>query len=331
MSPPALAAHAAAVTVGSISHLVYFRSGEHHLYGMRYVFFGMGIILASAFAQSYCLHLTIGAALAQTSLVVGSYLIGLYSSLVIYRVFFHPLRSFGGPYGCRISSAWFATYLAKSDAFRQLESLHHRYGDFLRIGSNDISIAHPQAVQAVHGLGSKCRKAAWYDLTHPMVSLQSTRNKTLHDQRRRVWSSAFGDRNLRDYEERMAQYRAMLIKSIDQSGGRPIDISKWFNLYTFDVMGDLAYGSSFEMLKTSKEHDAIRLLNAGLKPLAFMLPMWFFRVMTAIPGTTREWREFITYCIGQLEQRMQVHLSPLLVSLASYHTDQDLVFAADQK
>ncbi|KAK2756652.1 hypothetical protein FQN54_005097 [Arachnomyces sp. PD_36] len=207
-----------------------------------------------------------------------------------------------------ISSAWFATYLVKQDAFRQLEKLHRKHGSFLRIGSNDLSVSHPQAVHAVYGNGSKCRKAAWYDLTYPMVSLQSTRDHTLHSQRRRVWSAAFGDRNLRDYEKRMAQYRAVLLNAIGQSNNCPMDMAKWFNLFTFDVMGDLAFGSSFRMLETSKEHEAIRLLNFGLKPLGFMFPMWFFRFMTGVPGMARNWWKFIDYCTSQLESRMQMKI-----------------------
>lgn len=81
-----------------------------------------------------------------------------------------------------------------------------------------------------------------------MVSLQSTRDKALHGQRRRVWSGAFGNRSIRGYEKRMTPYRSLLLQAIERSRERPMDMTKWFNLYTFDVMGDLAFGSSFRML-----------------------------------------------------------------------------------
>ncbi|KAJ5490298.1 Cytochrome P450 [Penicillium expansum] len=157
-----------------------------------------------------------------------------------------------------------------------------------------------------------------------MVSLQSTRDKPLHDQRRRIWSGAFGDRNLRDYEKRMVQYRALLVKAIDKSENQPIDMAKWFNLYTFDVMGDLAFGASFNMLETSKEHEAIRLLNSGLTPLAYMLPMWFFRFMTAIPGMARDWWRFRSYSTSQMEKRikMKPNTPDIMSSLLKHSGDQ---------
>ncbi|KAJ5517182.1 hypothetical protein N7527_008742, partial [Penicillium freii] len=161
----------------------------------------------------------------------------------------------------------------------------------------------------IYGAGSKCRKAAWYDLVHPVVSLQTTRDKSLHDQRRRIWSGAFGDRNMRDYEKRMVRYRALLVKAIDETKNQPFDVTKWFNLYTFDVMGDLAFGASFGMLETSREHEAIRLLNSAMTPLAYMFPAWFFRLMTGIPGIARDWWKFISYCTSQMEERIKVKSS----------------------
>lgn len=293
---------------GVVSHLGFFRFGEHHLRAMRYILTAVTIFVFSVFAQNHLFQLSFLTAAYNSASLAGWYFAGLYSSLIIFRVFFHPLRNFPGPLGCKISSAWFSSYLGKRDAFRQLQKLHQQHGKFLRIGSNDLSITHPEAVQAIYGSTSKCRKAPWYDLTPATVSLQSTRDKKLHSQRRRVWSTAFGDRNLRDYEQRMAGYRALLVKAVEQSSGRPMDMAKWFNLYSFDVMGDLAFGSSFHMLETSKEHYAVALLNDGLKPLSYMLPPWIFRFVTAIPGATRDWWRFIGYCNMRLDERMKVSL-----------------------
>ncbi|KAJ8123663.1 hypothetical protein ONZ43_g442 [Nemania bipapillata] len=291
--------------VGVTSHLAFFRVGEHHLYSSRYVLAAITAFVLSIFIHSYFFQLSSRIATFRTLVIASSYFGGLYSSLVLFRVFFHPLRNFPGPLGCKVSSAWFATYTRKQDAFRQLLKLHQKYGQFLQIGSNDLSIAHPRAVQAIYGLDSKCRKADWYDLTHPMVSLQSTRDDGLHSHRRRIWSTAFGHRNLVDYDERMAWYRELLVKAIEDSDGRSMDVTKLFKSYSFDVMGELAFGRSFGMLETNEEHEAVKLLNAGLFALGYKLPMWFFRLVTSIPGATKDWWGFISYCISQLEARME--------------------------
>lgn len=306
----------AALAAGVFSHVAYFRIGEHHLYGNRYALSIAAILALYSSAQVYLFQAPVDVSVLASFLLVSAYLCGLYSSLALYRVFFHSLRNFPGPFGCKLSSLWFATYLTKQDAFRQLSTLHETHGAFLRIGSNDLSISHPKAVQVVYGLGSKCRKAIWYDLTYPMMSLQSTRDSSMHAQRRRIWSAAFSDKRLNGYEKRMSQYRALLVNAIEQLEGHPMDIAKWFNLYTFDVMGDLAFAKSFGMLETNKEHDAIKLLNSGLSGLAFQFPMWFFRVVIGIPGMARDWWGFIRFCHDQVENRIQASQTPMNMNAA---------------
>ncbi|KAI1363787.1 cytochrome P450 [Xylaria arbuscula] len=295
----------AALAAGVTSHLAFFRIGEHHLYGTRYIQAALTICAISTAVDSHFYEIPVRAAALRTLAVFSSYLGGLYSSLIVYRLIFHPIRAFPGPIGLKISSAWFATYLRRQDAFRQLEILHKKHGNFVRVGSNDLSIAHPKAVQAIYGVGTRCRKADWYDLTYPRVSLQSTRDDALHSRWRRVWSTAFGDRHLRDYEERIVQYRARLVKVLEDSAGDSLDMTRWFANYSFDVMGELAFGRSFDMLETSIEHETIKLLTAGSAALSFKFPMWFFRVMIGIPGAARSWWAFMSYCISQLDNRIQ--------------------------
>ncbi|GAW25695.1 putative cytochrome P450 [Rosellinia necatrix] len=209
----------AALVAGITSHVAFFRVGEHHMYGNKCILASIAGFALSTTVQFHLFQLSANAAVLRTIVIASSYLGGLYSSIVIFRLFFHPLSRFPGPLGCKISSAWFATYLAGRDVFRQLVKLHQEHGNFVQFGSNDLSISHPKAVQAIYDLDSGCSKSNFYDLTRPMVSLQSTRDDAFHSRRRRIWSAAFGNKNLRDYDVRMAPCRGLLIKTIEGSGG----------------------------------------------------------------------------------------------------------------
>lgn len=313
----------ATFATGALSHVCYFNRGEHHFYSARYV-----QIFATAFVAALILLCQWGEpkgkALAQVTAIAVFYLVGLYTSLVIYRSLIHPLNQFPGPFGARISSFWLSAHLKDGDAFRQVQKLHEKYGAFVRVGSSDLSVTHPKAVSAVYGLGSNCTKAAWYDLTKPMLSLQTLRVKTLHDQRRRIWSPAFSDKALRGYEQRVQKYQNILIDQIESFHGQSINVSKWFNLYSFDIVGDLAFGTSFKMLEASEEHWAIKLLNEGIEPLSFMFPVWFFRFMTTVPGLMGDWWKFTDYCAQRLDDRMRVSCSGRL-------KDSDQLTSARQK
>jgi len=289
---------------GILSFITYFMHNEHHLHIILYLQLFAGACITSVVLLTQWQQYALSSALNIVSQVGATYLAGIYFSRAFHRLLLHPLNQFPGSKGARLTSFWLSWQVRRSDCFRQMKRLHDNLGPFVRIGPNNLSIAHPKAVQAVYGQGSPCTKAAWYDLTRPMVSLQTLRERRLHDERRRVWSLAFGDKLLRGYEQRLKGYREQLMHHITESKGEPINVTRWFNYYSFDVMGDLAFGKSFEMLEKG-EHWAIQLLNAGLEPLAFAFPVWFFRVLTAIPGLARDWWKFIDFCAHSMEQRLK--------------------------
>ena len=312
----------AVAAAGAVSHIFYFKRGEHHLYGTTYV----GLVVAGLITAVFILFQQgepIGKAFAQVTTVAFLYLAGLYTSLVTYRSLFHPLNKFPGPFGARISNFWLSAHLKDGDAFREVQKWHEKYGDFVRVGSSDLSITHPKGVSAIYGQGSNCTKSCYYDLSKPQESLQTQRSRAAHDQRRRIWSPAFSDKALRGYEERIKKYRHKLIAQIEAFDGRPINATKWFNLYSFDVMGDLAFGASFDMLESSQEHWAIKLLNEGIDPLSWMFPPWFFMLVRDIPGALRDWFRFIGFCAQRLDERMSVSHSTQLSAWYSNKTDLD--------
>ena len=292
-----------AVALGVACHLAYFNRGEHHLYSVRYLqilFIApitLGVILGNFGGQS------IGGVFQEVTKLVVFFIASLFASLLAYRVHFSPLNRFPGPFGARISNFWLSSCLSKRNAFQKVLELHSKHGDFLRIGSNDLSVVHPEAVNAIYGFGSPCRKAAWYDLTQPMVSMQTTRNRIVHDERRRTWSAAFSDKALRGYEQRVAVHQDKLLAHIARTDGR-VNVARSFNFYSFDVMGDLAFGESFDMLTLSEDHWVIKLLNRGIEPLGYHFPIWFFRMMVAVPRLADEWWQFIHYCTQKVDERI---------------------------
>ena len=295
----------ATVALGVACHLGYFNRGEHHLYSVRYLQALFSASLALSVILTIASGHSISDSLQEVIKLIALFLAGLYASLLLYRVVFSPLNRFPGPLGARISNFWFSSRLANRNAFQKALDLHTEYGDYLRIGSNDLSIVHPQAVEAIYGLGSPCQKAAWYDLTHPMVSIQTTRSRVVHNTQRRIWSTAFSDKALHGYEQRINVHQHKLLAHIASTGGR-VNVTRYFGFYSFDVMGDLAFGESFDMLTLSEDHWVIKLLNKSIEPLGYHFPVWFFRMMVAVPYLGREWWQFIHYCTRKVDERIAV-------------------------
>jgi tryprostatin B 6-hydroxylase len=303
-SPASLSAIAAGVS----THLLYFVRGEHHLYGTKYIqIFVTFCIVAVVFVRLG--QASWGSSLIEVSLLSGCYLGGLYASLLVYRAFFHPLKNFPGPFGHKLGNLWFSVQLGKADAYKKVLNLHEKYGSFVRVGSSDLSITHPKAVSIIYGSGTKCGRSAFYN-GDPLPSMISLRDRAAHDQRRRVWSPAFSDKALRAYAQRTGVYDDQLITRINAASHleEPMNVSKWFNYYSFDVMGDLAFGKPFDMLKNNEEHWTVSLMNTGLEALAFLFPIWLFRVLISIPGLLKDHQRIVQFCNTQLEKRIQVRM-----------------------
>ena len=101
-------------------------------------------------------------------------------------------------------------------------------------------------------------------------------------------------------------YQDRQLAQLATIGRQPVNVTKWFNLYSFDIMGDLAFATSFNMLESTEEHFAVKVLDKGLEPVGWMLPTWMFRLLVAIPGLANDFVRFVKYCNQRLDERMKV-------------------------
>jgi hypothetical protein len=209
----------AALAAGIASHLFYFKPYEHHLYPLRYVQAFLFAIATISFGRSQVYETTIAAQVAPTLSLAAIWLAGVFSSLAIYRLFFNPLNKIPGPYFARLSKFNTVFRNSKLDGHHQLQQLHQKYGKFVRIGPNDISVTDPEGGPVISAPNSKCTKAIWYDGDYPLQSMHTTRDKAFHDRRRRVWAPAFSDKALRGYESRVQVYNDLLVKQITAFSG----------------------------------------------------------------------------------------------------------------
>ncbi|KAF2177276.1 cytochrome P450, partial [Zopfia rhizophila CBS 207.26] len=181
-----------------------------------------------------------------------------------------------------------------------LYKLHQKYGRYVRIGPNDLSVVDPDSMNVVLGPNSKCTKSAWYMQDMPYISMNTTRDRAAHDRRRRILSPAFSDKALRGYAVRIQKFHDLFIKRIDESTGQPMNVTKWFGLHGFDMMGDLVFNKSFNMLESGETHWAIKLPGEGMLLQGFAFPPWLYRVFATLPGMAG-YRRFVAFAAGQLD------------------------------
>lgn len=127
---------------------------------------------------------------------------------------------------------------------------------------------------------------------------------------------------LRDYESRVIKYSDELMDQMKAFSGKPVNASLWLNFYSFDVMGDLAFGESFNMLRSGErvsekavsasssnlaQHHALEVLAKGMEPVGLFTPIpWIFPILHSIPGLGAGLKEFIDFGDAQVAARKQV-------------------------
>ncbi|KAL3462033.1 cytochrome P450 monooxygenase [Aspergillus heterothallicus] len=235
------------------------------------------------------------------------HIVGIYGSMLVYRGAFHRLSEFPGPFLARLSNFYVTGLSARRlHLYEEIEKLHKQYGDYVRLGPTELSITDPKAVQALYSGQSKVSKGPWYTILEPRVSLQTDRDRKEHARRRKVWDQGFSSRALRDYEPRVSHYTDQLIDAIERNLGSTMDVSKWFNYYSFDVMGDLAFGESFNMLVDGKDAYILTQLHGDMKMIGLFSHLtWLFPFFKRIPGINADYLKFWEWVTDRVNGRIK--------------------------
>ncbi|KAL3496570.1 cytochrome P450 [Aspergillus germanicus] len=294
--------------LGCAVYLVYYHRGEHHLYPQRNVPATISLYFLFALALKHTdASLTPTTALSQAAILLSIYISAILTALTLYRLLLNPLNNFPGFRLARLTAFAHTIDISKKmDRHMILYNAHKKWGRFVRYGPNDISVSDPDVVRVALAPGAVCQKAPWYAFEYPGCSLISVRNREAHARRRRIWAPAFSDKALRGYELRVERYNKALLRQIEGLDGKPTNIAKWFECWSFDIMGDLAFGQSFNMLESPDGHWAINLLKEGQAGGGLSIPAWGARLLFAFPPIAREYFRFQGFCADQIEKRLKI-------------------------
>ncbi|CAF9942779.1 MAG: hypothetical protein ALECFALPRED_010018 [Alectoria fallacina] len=191
----------------------------------------------------------------------------------IYNIYFHPLAKFPGP---KLLAASFIPYYWTVWLGRlpySAKELHDRYGPVVRLNPNCLTFNTAQSWKDVYGIRPgriqlpKNRDALQEPEQFP--SLIGVVNDGDHARVRGLLSPAFSDRAMREQEPLIKGYIDLLIQRLKEQIQGPnkgeVDVVRWFNFITFDVIGDLALGQPFGCVETGEYHFWVTNIFQGIK------------------------------------------------------------------
>ncbi|RSL58249.1 hypothetical protein CEP54_007900 [Fusarium duplospermum] len=285
--------------LGVLLHVVFFCRGEWDVYTNKIVVAWLGTLTASTVLIAECTqdHVSYWGAFAIASTYCFTLTTGTICSILIYRAMFHRLNVFPGPFGARLSNLYVtALGLKKRHLYKEVQELHRKYGDVVRIGPSEISINSSEALHALHSNNTACVKGPWYNIIYPMVSLLADRDKKSHTERRKTWDKAFNAKG------KVVKYADLLLHQLEKMEGQPFNAKLWIHYYTFDIMGDLAFGQSFGMLRDGMKHYYMKLGDENMRLIgAFTRLIWLFPLFKAIPGVNHTHVKFQRWLRDQNE------------------------------
>ena len=195
---------------------------------------------------------------------------------------------------------------------RKLEDLHREYGPIVRIMPDAVTFSHPDAWNDIHiqrpGHKVFLKDPAFYG-PQPAIGMGlgivTAIDPAVHARIRKTIAPGFTMRALRAQETTVQKYVALLVERLggkidaakkNASGkdvGAVVEMTSWFNYTTFDIIGDLAFGESFECLQTSQYHPWIAAVFGSVKAIAWLFtirlyPLVDFLLLAFMPPSVKK-------------------------------------------
>jgi cytochrome P450 len=192
---------------------------------------------------------------------------------VIRTLYLHPLCNLPGP------NLWIAfpifryISLVRGRLDTDLRAFHNKYGVVVRFGPDEVSFITTQAWGDIytHCHGNRQLPKVLHSTSNPSDIISA--NNADHSRFRGALSHAFSAKGLKSQEPILRGYVDKLVQRLEEVASSPnpvTDMVKWYNLTTFDLIGDLAFGEPFGGLDSSEYHYWVANIFQAVRGMAFV-------------------------------------------------------------
>ncbi|KAF2445636.1 cytochrome P450 [Karstenula rhodostoma CBS 690.94] len=236
---------------------------------------------------------------------------------VFYNLFLHPLRSFPGPFAARATILASQRHTLKGEFPYWLHELHLKYGSIVRFAPDELSVIDSAVWKDVYGhrttkLFTKQESFYGPDYYGNPAGMIRADNES-HAKQRKLVSHAFSDKALKEQEQILKEYAKLLVKSLTAASEQhgEVDMVRFYNYTTFDIMADLTFGEPLGLLQGSTYIPWVAALFGSIKFLSVTgvvrrWPLLDNLLQRYLPKRLKEKRrEHLQFSSARVDKRMQ--------------------------
>jgi cytochrome P450 len=201
-----------------------------------------------------------------------------------------------------------------------IHKLHDKYGEVVRISPTELSFNSPQAFKDVYGYrqGHEIfqKDHTYYFPPAGNVADLLTALDADHTRMRKLLEPAFSSKALKAMDPVITSFTDLLMSKLHEQADSPstatVDILRWYNWTTFDVVGELTYGQTFGCLESATYHPWIQSIFDGLKIVVYFnvcrrIP-WLFAVLKWLtPAVLRQKRmDHYQFTVEKTHKRLAI-------------------------
>ena len=215
--------------------------------------------------------------------------------IIIKHRYFSNISQIPGPFLGTIGTCFQVREIFRGRINYTLLRLHRKYGPFVRISYNEVSISHPAALQI---LSAPLRKGDFYK---PMAVPNSNYNNLMSEQDPKKYAamrsnvaSAYTLSNVIRNEAGMDKTIAHLETRLSDlsTNNEPVELSQWLYFFTHDVLGEILFSSRFGFLDEGRDvGKAIKNIHyLSLYVTSILYMQWLHAILLGNP--VLRWLDF---------------------------------------
>ncbi|KAL5331802.1 hypothetical protein ACEPPN_001340 [Leptodophora sp. 'Broadleaf-Isolate-01'] len=203
-------------------------------------------------------------------------------------------------------------------------ALHKKYGPVVRVGPNTLSFAGGETVwKDIHGFnatkeGGIRKEGLFYSKIFGFSDAANliTDRDASHARQRKILARSFSNTALMEQQPIFARWAEKFLSKLAEKARliEEIDISKFYNCTTFDIMGDLTFNEDLNMLEEGECSPWVQSIFGSVKAATFLLGIkTYSRAVRLLADTFLKYNPTVQkkqlenwkYCSERVDRRLQ--------------------------